>query len=287
MKIEQFLQSIRGLSDHTRRAYNITLCLLEEDLTGEEPTANDIQKFLNKYNASSLHRHKAAIKAYWEFRFKGEEWPFNRRSFLAPRQRVPRYVNPKVVQKMIDLAEDPDDAMFVRTLFMMGCRIQEIRDFENDGITDTGIIVKVKGGSTKLKIFTKDFRDVFVRYAKKKRGRIFPRSYTYYNNLIKRLGKEVDHPEISLHMLRHSRAVDLLRKGMKLSEVQQFLGHANINTTAIYLMITGGELAEQLEKVEGNHNQPGDIMDAVKEMLRNDPDMKKELRQLLREQGAK
>ncbi len=284
MQIEQFMKTINGLSVNTRREYQNTLFLLEESLKKDEPTENEIFSFLNKHKPATLFRYKAAIKAYWEWRFKGTEWPFNRRSFLAPREIVPRYVNPKVVQEMVDKAEDPDDAMFIRTLFMMGCRIHELMAFENDMVTDAGVTVKTKGGSTKLKIFTKDFRDVFLRYAKGRRKRIFPRSYTYYYSLMKRLGKEVKHPEVSPHMLRHARAIDLLRKGMKLSDVQQFLGHSNINTTARYLMITGGDLAEQLEKVEGNHRSSGSIMAELKEMISSDPGMKKQLRELLKEE---
>ncbi|MDD5511792.1 MAG: hypothetical protein PHI12_13415, partial [Dehalococcoidales bacterium] len=93
MKIEDFIKTIQGLSDNTRRAYEQTLWQLDSFIKTDEPTANDIQKFLNTFNASTLHRHKAGVKAYWEYRFKGTEWPFNRRSFMAPRQILPRYVN--------------------------------------------------------------------------------------------------------------------------------------------------------------------------------------------------
>lgn len=67
-----------------------------------------------------------------------------------------------------------------------------------------------------------------------------------------KLAEKVGHPGVSPHMLRHARAVDLLNKGMPLPFVQQFLGHANINTTARYLLITGGELGQHLEEVENN-----------------------------------
>ena len=285
MQIEQFIKTIQGLSDNTRRAYEQTLWQLDSFIKTDEPTANDIQKFLNTFNASTLHRHKAGVKAYWEYRFKGTEWPFNRRSFMAPRQILPRYVNPEVVYQMVDLAENPDDAMFIRTLFMMGCRIFELRAFENDLVTDNGVAVKTKGGATKLKVFTKDFRDVFLRYAKHKRGRIFPMSYNYYYTLLKRLGKEVGQPKLAPHMLRHARAIDLLRKGMQLSDVQQFLGHANINTTARYLLITGGDLAEQLEKVEGNHKTKKSVLDEIRELVKSDPSARATLRQILSDEG--
>ncbi len=287
MQVEQFMKTIAGLSDNTRRVYENTLCLLEDDIKGDEPTENEIFSFLNKHKPSTLHRHKAGIKAYWEYRFKGKEWPFNRRSFLAPRETVIKFVNPDIVYEMVEKAENPDDAMFIRTLFMMGCRIAEVRAFENDLVTDAGVTVKTKGGSTKLKIFTKDFRDVFLRYTRGKKGKIFPMSYTYYYSLMKRLGKAVGHPEVSPHWLRHARAVDLLRKGMQLSDLQQFLGHANINTTARYLLITGGDLAKQLEKVEGNGTRPGTMLDELKELIKTDPAFKKELRAILNEGGKK
>lgn len=285
MKIEEFEQTIQGLSANTRRAYIQTLWQLDSFIKTDEPTENDLQKFLVGFNPSSLYRHKAGIKAYWEFRFKGKEWPFNRRSFLAPRKKLPRYVNPSVVYEMVEKAENPDDAMFIRTLFMMGCRIAELRSFENDMVTDAGVAVKTKGGDTKLKVFTKDFRDVYLRYAKGKRGRIFPMSYNYYYTLMKRLGKLVGHPEVSPHMLRHARAIDLLRKGMQLSDVQQILGHANINTTAIYLMITGGDLAKQLEEIEGNHKGKKSVLDEIRELVKSDPSAKETLRQILSDEG--
>jgi len=58
--------------------------------------------------------------------------------------------------------------------------------------------------------------------------------------------------KISPHMLRHARAVDLRRKGITLDLLQQFLGHASIATTAIYLEIEPGELGTELEKLEGS-----------------------------------
>jgi len=52
----------------------------------------------------------------------------------------------------------------------------------------------------------------------------------------------------------NSRAVDLLGKGMKLPYLQQFLGHASINTTAIYTQVTGDELSQQLEELENGNS---------------------------------
>ena len=254
MQIKPFMKTIEGLSENTNRAYEETLWLFDSFVNGAEPTESTLKKFLNQYLPSSLHRHKAALKAYWEWMNPKDPWPFNRRSFKAPRQQKLRYLNPAVVLDMADRAETVDDKMFVRTLFMLGCRIHEVQAVDAETLTEAGVVVKTKGGDTKLKHLTKEFMAELRKYAARKKGKIFPMSYNYYNHLVHELGKAAGHPEATPHMLRHARAVDLLRKGMPLSDLQQFLGHASINTTAIYLQITGGELSDVLEKVE--HGNP-------------------------------
>ena len=49
--------------------------------------------------------------------------------------------------------------------------------------------------------------------------------------------KGLDHP----HILRHTRAVELLRTGVPVTIVQDLLGHAALTTTALYLRISGQE----------------------------------------------
>lgn len=48
---------------------------------------------------------------------------------------------------------------------------------------------------------------------------------------------DLGHP----HILRHSRSVELLRAGVPVTVVQDLLGHSSLNTTAIYLRISGHE----------------------------------------------
>lgn len=52
------------------------------------------------------------------------------------------------------------------------------------------------------------------------------------------------------HILRHTRALELVRASVPLTIVQQILGHSNLNTTAIYLNFSGQE-AKQILKDRG------------------------------------
>jgi len=50
------------------------------------------------------------------------------------------------------------------------------------------------------------------------------------------------------HLFRHSVAVHILRGGVDIRYVQQFLGHADIDTTMIYLRLIPGHLREDYDK---------------------------------------
>ncbi|PMP92696.1 MAG: site-specific integrase [Desulfurella sp.] len=52
------------------------------------------------------------------------------------------------------------------------------------------------------------------------------------------LPKNLSHP----HILRHTRAIELLRAGVPVTAVQALLGHSSLTTTAIYLRLSGQEI---------------------------------------------
>jgi len=52
------------------------------------------------------------------------------------------------------------------------------------------------------------------------------------------------------HAFRHTYAKGLVSNGVPLSSVQALLGHANLNTTQIYLRMTGAELADAVQASE-------------------------------------
>jgi len=257
MRIQQFIKTIDGLAENTKHAYEQTLWQVNAAIAGDEPNELEILTFLKKYPPASLQRHKAAIRAYWEF--LGKTWPYNRRQFAQRRRRIPRYIPPLKVIEMAAAAENHDDYMFVWTLFQLGCRINELMEIYAGDVKSEGVVLTTKGGWHKLRPITREFSAVISKYARGKSGKLFPQTYSYYYLKLKALAPKVGIDYITPHMLRHSRAVDLLNKGMKLPYVQQFLGHVSIITTAIYTEITGGELGGELEMVEtngGNHIVP-------------------------------
>ena len=56
--------------------------------------------------------------------------------------------------------------------------------------------------------------------------------------------KDMRHP----HVLRHTRAIELLRAGVPVTALQSILGHSSLNTTAAYLKFSNIEIKSILEE---------------------------------------
>jgi site-specific recombinase XerD len=85
-------------------------------------------------------------------------------------------------------------------------------------------------------------RPLWISHSRNSNGKRL--SATSIHNLIKAVVAEMDlDGEISAHDFRHYRATTLLRAGMPLEAVQEYLGHADISTTrSIYAPVLGAGL---------------------------------------------
>jgi integrase/recombinase XerD len=64
--------------------------------------------------------------------------------------------------------------------------------------------------------------------------------------LVKRIANRAKIPRnVTPHVGRHTHAVTALQRGISLASLQRMLGHDNIETTAVYLNISGEEAARE------------------------------------------
>ena len=251
MDINGFLERYSGLSELTRKAYRNSLSLLENRIADSEPTNDEIRAFLRGFKkGTTIQRHKSAIKRY--FIYKERPWLFDSKEFTRVSRSLPRYLDRDRVEQIINGAHDQHQRMFVKTLFMTGVRIFELLSLTAESIESDGIRITGKGNKQRIvPISEKEFLQELKEYAKKQKGKLFPDSYYNYWLLLRRLGMEVGVEIVSPHSLRHSRAVDLLNKGLSLGGVQSFLGHKDPATTLIYAQLTQRDLKRELERLEG------------------------------------
>jgi integrase/recombinase XerD len=251
MDITGFLNHYSGLSESSKRAYRNTLVMLERKITDNEPTEDEARNFLKAFKkGTTLQRHKAAIKKY--FTYKRWVWGFDAREFIPARRRLPRYLSREEVNKLVENAGDEHIRMFVKTLFMAGARIAELMSLTNESIEADGVRVTGKGDKERfVPIPDSNFMSRLKMYASKCKGRLFPESYYNYWLTLRRLCLQAGVEIVSPHTLRHSRAVDLVNRGVSLGGIQTFLGHEQASTTLIYTQLTQRDLKKELERTEG------------------------------------
>ncbi len=81
------------------------------------------------------------------------------------------------------------------------------------------------------------------------KGKLFRMDRTTFFRMFRKLSEKAGLPPEKRHphVLRHSRAVELLRAGVPVTAVQQLLGHAALTTTAVYLRLSGQEVKQVLK----------------------------------------
>lgn len=252
MDIQGFLQRYDGFKDTTRQAYHNTFLMLQRSISGDEPTDEEVKAFLQRFKkGTTLQRHKAAIKRY--FTYQRRPWLFDSKEFIPAQKRLPKYHSREVIDQLIETAEEGHDRMAVKTLFMAGLRIAELMELKDDNIEPSGIRVVGKGDKERyVPIPDRAFLSELQEYARNTDGRIFPKKYYDYWMLLKRLCLEAGVEMVSPHTLRHSRAVDLLNRGLTLGGLQTFLGHKDPATTLIYAQLMQRDLQRDLERIEGS-----------------------------------
>ncbi len=212
------------------------------------------------------------IKAFYSYAadFNNEAIAFNKAISKIPKAAVPKYrkVDYLSVNAVNTLLEQPDlsrakgrrDRFFMLLMYDTGARLAEIRNMKlGDVIWNRKIECKLFGKGRKerlvpitdtvaaeFKTYLSEFHPNAEKYSDdylffvERHGRKFPFSDSAARKIICEYGETakkgcaeitgVVHP----HMLRHSRAMHLYQKGNDLELIQQWLGHANMETTLVY-----------------------------------------------------
>jgi integrase/recombinase XerD len=67
-----------------------------------------------------------------------------------------------------------------------------------------------------------------------------------WDKIVARLAEQADVAQFTTHTLRHLRLTDLARAGEDLYTIMQYAGHRNVETTKLYLRLSGRETAERV-----------------------------------------
>jgi site-specific recombinase XerD len=212
------------------------------------------------------------IKAFYSYAadVNTEAIAFEKEISKIPKATVPQYrkvdylsvkaINVLLDQPNIQTAKGRRDRFFMLLMYDTGARLAEIRSMKLCDITwakktESKLFGKRRKErpvpitdtvASELKDYISEFHpnadkfsDDFLFYIEQ-RGERFPFSDSIARKIIRAYGESAkqcwpDMPDIvHPHMLRHSRAMHLYQKGNDLSLIQQWLGHANLETTLVY-----------------------------------------------------
>ena len=161
------------------------------------------------------------------------------------------------------------DRALVNTLYSTAARLSEVISLNRNSVLrgETNYATIVGKGNKPRTLHIRPYaRDAIQRYIQERkdsnpalfvahsRNATHARlSITSAHNTVKKAVNACGlHPSLSAHDFRHFRATQLLREGMPLEVVQEFLGHADISTTrSIYAPVLGIQIVtEWLENVD-------------------------------------
>ncbi len=192
-----------------------------------------------------------------------------------------RQAIPKIVEYYSQLSLPPDqdrygrrlallrDRCLVSVLYSTAARISEVtglnRTNVDHGNAHYGTVMGK--GSKPRTIYLRDYARQAIRaylaertdnnpalfVAHSRNARYARLSTTSVHNVVKKAVKALGlHPGLSAHDFRHYRATQLLREGMPIEVVQEYLGHTDISTTrSIYAPVLGVHVvSEWLDNVD-------------------------------------
>lgn len=154
-----------------------------------------------------------------------------------------KVISEKDYNKIIETLK-PRESLFIKFLYNSGCRVSEMLNIQTKDITIKGKVVYIsiigKGSKhrylrTPIELYKEIIKTFGVgKYLfnnqKNKSGR-FTRQYIY--SVVHKIKLE-NNIAYSPHNLRHSVATDMLKDGITLKEVSEFLGHSSVATTSKY-----------------------------------------------------
>ncbi len=249
------------LAAKSMAVYSLAWKKFSEWLGGREPSWELAQKWLEEI----LESHKPATVALYGNALRkilpaqGIPKPSEDFELLLPAQarKIPHYLEENELLRVIKVAATPLEKVVLLVLIETGLRISEFLaldvadvDFNKrfvfahrEKVHLDGWIPISEGALVAIREYMK-WGNVKV-----KSGRMFPYEYRDIYDLIKRVGAKAG-VKLNPHLFRHSfAALRRIKFNQPIEDLQQFLGHKNIQTTMIYANIKPQDLQDKYRSV--------------------------------------
>lgn len=263
----QFQLAPAVLKDYRRK---VTQCLnyTEKNLT--ELTKKDVRNWLSHlvdrgYKPKTIGNHLGGLKTFFNYCLEEELLemdPVKDIPFPKKEETLPRYLMGEQVSQLRRLLEGNIlGRAIMEVLYATGVRISELCNIKRGDINWNErfiVIPEGKGKKERIVLFTRECAEnlrthldqqthdspyVFVSHVNSPHPYTSESIESWFRTYSERLGFKV-----TPHMLRHTFAADLARKGMPVEGIQHLLGHESLHTTRIYAKLYDHVRKEEYDK---------------------------------------
>ena len=255
-RYELFVKRLRNEQKSPQTIFNYShhlslLCLhfgrLPEEISGEEYT--DYYNLLLDKKASGSHMKHAVFSVRKYFKVFGLECPLGANPPIPKPKTLPVVLSVPEVRDLLRNTPEIREKALMGVLYDGGLRKGEALALElSDLDFDRGcIMIRCgKGRKDRYVPFSVNMQKVVAAYLKAYRPQryVFEKapgaqmSYDWPARVLERAVKRTSIiKHVHCHTLRHSFATHLLEHGIDIRNIQQWLGHTNLGTTARYLNV--------------------------------------------------
>jgi integrase/recombinase XerD len=258
---------LAGMSESTQESYARAVRMLIEHFEKDprQITEEELQSYFlyrrneTRWSPSTLKICYCALKFFF-INVLRRDWHILKILKAQPEKRLPCVLSRKEVYHILRYVKRFQNFVFLTTVYSCGLRLQEALFLEVSDIDSHRMLIHVqrgKGAKDRFVPLPDDTLILLRKYWKTHRHPrlLFPASGRGHNKTPlsdfpmaiasvqgafrqAKLAAGIKKRRVSIHTLRHSYATHLLESGLNIREIQEYLGHAQLETTMVYLHLT-------------------------------------------------
>lgn len=272
-------QRMRGRTPGTERSYGYLIeqwgrWLVAHGLNWDRVSGHQIESFLEEYRDGHSRTSTAlfctCLRSFYRWARRRRLIKRNPAEDVEPIARdrpQPRAIPDHRVRRLLaeldtlTSPEGPRNRIIVRMFLFTGLRLSELAALDSEDLdmdARTILVRQAKGGRTRIIAMNDTLHADLLRWGVPARGPLFVCSRgrlsaaaisEMFRQVVQgRLGFD----EVTAHVLRHTHATKLRRRGADLRGIQVQLGHCKPETTAIYTRVYDEELHKAVNLLDGN-----------------------------------
>jgi len=169
-------------------------------------------------------------------------------------RKLPVVLSPEEVARLLDAAPGLKYKVALSVAYGAGLRAAEVVSLKVGDIDSTRMIIRVeqgKGGKDRNVMLSPHLLDLLRAWLFPGRDPVQPMTTRQLNRACHAAAQMAEiNKRVSLHTLRHSFATHLLEQNIDVRVIQVLLGHAKLDTTALYTRVATKTISEVMSPLE-------------------------------------